>query len=443
MRSRLYFRKLVLCLLFNTFYFNLYAVESADSMHMRAKPLNKSDHISELQTLCDHNNWSDLNSAIMAHLKKKTLSSRDIYELANANPGTIYSRAMSGTKKILSMNEKTGLDFKTLLPIALYAEEIMANSNSQDLFVNAKRFKRELQFDPNSHSFFIHLGTHGVKPLGEGRKKLVTRTVKYDTHRPEMMARGTTTCNMKKEMVAMRALKGLPGLLDAEALMLHRGSNSKKQTYTFITKIFNSGSLQDVFDNKSLKLTLKEKVQVATDIITGLASMHSHGFVHRDLGARNYFAQINGKGKGRKIRAVVADMGRTVPASTCKGDPVQGNTSYLSPEGFYRDKMKGSDYYSSDLFAVGCVMWQLFHGEQPAWRRIKSYKEEPMSLHNRYKQHVGLLERARSMVSRHYSNKDVKGRFSNLILKMTHPNPAKRGTAVQLQKEFEALLRDV
>jgi len=436
-----YIQKAVFCFSLVTFFLPLEA--SSGTLRPRVGSKSKQDHLAALRSHADNQNWSAVNTEIMQGFKKGRLTLNDLNAIAESTPESLLARAIQGTKKILSFKEKTGLDFKTLFPIALYAESVLANPKSGKQVVSAKKGGRELQYDPKTHSFFIHLGTNGVKPLGVGRKKVVTRTIKYDNEHPEMMARGVTTCNMKKEMAAMKALRGLPGLLNAESLMVHKEPKSKDKTYTFITKIFNAGSLQDVFDTKSIKLSLKEKLQVATDIISGIASMHSSGYVHRDLGARNYFVEIHGKGKGRKVHAVVADMGRTIPASTCDGDAIQGNSSYISPEGFFRNKMKGSAYYQSDLFAVGCVMWQLLHDAPPAWRGVRSYKDEKLSLKDRYKQHLALIEKSRSKMKTRSGKNSVKGRFASLALKMTDPNPAKRGTAVQLQREFEALLKAV
>jgi len=442
MCMRSYFQKVFFCLSITTCFFTLEAVSSQSIYRPRINLRNKNDYLSVLRTYIDRQNWSALSNEIAQDVKKGHLTLDDIDALAASQPESIFTRALQGTKKILSFREKTGLNFNTLLPIACYAESVLANPKSENLLVDAKKYGRELQYDPETRALFIHLGTHGVKPLGIGRKKVVTRTIKYDCKDPEMMARGVTTCNMKKEMTAMRALKGLPGLLNAEALMVHKDPKSKEKTYTFITKIFNAGSLQDLFDSK-IKLSLKEKLQIATDIISGIASMQSHGFVHRDLGARNYFVEMHGKGKERIVHAVVADMGRTIPFSTCDGDAVQGNSSYISPEGFFRNKMKGSAYCQSDLFAVGCVMWNLLHDSPPAWRQARSYKNEKLSLKDRYKHHLALIEKSRSKVKKGRSKDSVQSRFAALVFKMTDPNPKKRGTAVQLHEEFKALLQSV
>ena len=149
---------------------------------------------------------------------------------------------------------------------------------------------------------------------------------------------------LKDEMEAMRALKGLPCLLEAKALMTHKDPKSHKKISTIVTPIY-SGALQDIFDKK-IKLSFKQKLKIAHDIMQGIAVMQAKGYVHRDLGARNYFYLATlSKKKITDISAIVADMGRTIPASDAAKKPVQGNSSYIAPEAFFRSKMKGNHYY--------------------------------------------------------------------------------------------------
>lgn len=307
-----------------------------------------------LEGLIQSEQWTEVGRAVRKGLSSGALVKAEMELLAKTYSDTPFAKALAGANAILDLPEKTGLTLATALPITLFAESSLADEVLKGRhFWSAQKYGRELQYDPQMQSFYIHLGTHGVKPLGVGRKKVVTRTIQYDRFHPEMMARGTSRQNMKMEMKAMRVLRGCPGLLDAESLMRHKVPGSKGRVMTIVTKIFNSGSLQDVMDNPSIRLSLRERISIATGIVTGLASIHGHNYVHRDLGARNYFVHIEGKGKRRRVSAVVADMGRTIPVSQARDVPVQGNKGYLAPEGFFRSKLRRTDYYGTDLFAVG------------------------------------------------------------------------------------------
>ncbi len=412
---------------------------------------NQQQTLAQLRTLIEAHAWNDVGLLVNNGLKSHTISLDDLHALALNASDTPFAVALKSSEAIIALQEKTGLSLAIAFPIALFAETSLADDVAKGTyFWSEDRFKRELQYDPETKRFFIHLGTKGVEPIGEGRKKVVTKTILYDQLNPEVMARGVTEWDITEEMDAMRALKGLPCLLQPEALMTHTDSHSKKQIMTIVTKIFRPGSLQSVIDDHSLKLTIKERLKIAYDILKGMSFMHGHHYVHRDLGARNYFVRITGKKPGhRVIDAVVADMGRTIPVSEAIHVAVQGNSSYISPEGFFRSKMATTDYYSSDIFAVGCVLWQLHYGHMPAWSKERYYARESLSLTKRYKAHMKLLKHTRARPlqailhkTKHEQRFTLEERFLELILRMTDPDPTKRGTATELKNQCRRFVWD-
>lgn len=389
--------------------------------------------------------WDAAGRTARKGLTSGALVKAEIEALATAYPDTPFAKAFAGAKSILELPDTTGLTLATALPLTLFIETNLAEQVLRGKhFWAAQNYGRELQYDSEKQSVYIHLGTRGVKPLGVGKKKVVTRTIQYDRFHPLIMARGVSKQNMKKEMQAMRALRGLPGLLDAESLMKHKDPKSKKRVMTIVTKIFNSGSLQDVMDNPSLKLSLQERISIATDIVTGLASMHNHKYVHRDLGARNYFVHIEGKKAGhRQIKAVIADMGRTIPVSKARDVPVQGNKGYLAPEGLFRSKLSRTDYYGTDLFAVGTVLWRLCYGRTPPWQARRYFSLPGKSLKKRHKLMLASIKRARrGPLSRlrdkikHHKKLTLSDKFAQLVLQMTDPVAKKRGSAQELKRKF-------
>jgi len=397
---------------------------------------HKEDAIKLFRTYIQSENWNNLAKDIARGLHKKAVSIQDLETLAAENPSSLFATALTSAKRLATC--KTGLKEHDLVPIAILAESTIACKPGKQ-FWESKEFGTELQYDPETNFFFIHLD----KPLGEGRKKIVTKTLRYDRENPELFARGTTTFNIKDEMDAMRALKGLPCLLEAKALMTHKDPKSHKKISTIVTPIY-SGALQDIFD-KNIKLSFKQKLKIAHDIMQGITAMQAKGYVHRDLGARNYFYQATiSKKKITDISAVVADMGRTIPASDAAKKPVQGNSSYISPEGFFRSKMKGNHYYQSDLFAVGCVFWELYFEKPAAWRKVRAYKKEELPIKERFQLHLSLIQKERADVQKDLpkpSKFGAKEHFITLILKMTDPNPRKRCTAKKALAEIESIIK--
>jgi len=379
-------------------------------------------------------NWEMAGKESVEGLAAQEIS---LAHLTNLEGKTPIHTAAQATSAILTLPEKFDFSPESLFPIALFAELSLPTNKTFRKFG-----KIEVQYDAKRNRLFIHPGEKFL--LGEGRKKKVYKTILYDRKHPIIMARGVSECNVLKEMRAMEALHGLPGLIQAEGLLQHRDPSSKKRLMTIITRIYNGDSLDSFLKNRRLKLTLKEKVKIARDVTQGLVSMHSHRYVHRDLGARNYFVHVTGQGASRTIDAVVADMGRTIPAETAAGLPVQGNKTYLAPEGIFRETMQGTDYYATDIFAVGCVLWNLFFETPPHWRKKHPYKKHLQDKQAQYSSFLALLEKTRSPhLQAQQEKKELSphDQFLALVLQMTDPLPELRGSAEEVARQFQELFQ--
>jgi hypothetical protein len=392
--------------------------------------------------------WEALKDEIQRDLQERSITFDDLDALSKLYPASPFSLALQAAKSILSLRD-TGLDFQTIFPICLFAETRLSDEVQQKkCYFSEERFGRELQYDRETKKFFIHLGTHGVDPIGKGSKKIVTKTILYDRHHPVVMARGVTDANIKREMEAMHALRGLPCLLNAEAMMIHIDEKDKWPLMTIVTPIYKPGSLQKLIRNRSIHLSFKEKLKIASDIMTGVHSIHAKGYAHRDLGARNYFVHISSqKGEKRTVSAVVADMEKARLASTISSRKVQGNCAYLSPEGFFPDKMHGNDYIQSDLFAVGCVLWQIYFKKLTPWGKQRFLQDDSLSIQERCDAHLSFLEKTRKPLLEELAEKRNSGKnmrrkdlFLEIILQLTDPIPAHRGTALQARDRLVILL---
>jgi serine/threonine protein kinase len=413
----------------------------------------KSSRLPLLQRLIKEGKWSEVAQHVKKGAQNRDISLHDLQMLSLSFPQSEFFSAVAATKSILSIREETGLSLGTVFPIALFAQTSMQREiNKGKRFWNSSRFGRELQYDAASKKIFIHLGTHGVKPVGFGRMKVVTKTILYDVNNPVVMARAVGQSRCKRERYAMEHLTNLPHVLQAQALMRHKDPKTGNRVSTIVTPIIRPGSFQTILDNKSMHLTLKEKVGIACDIMHGIAGMHRKGFAHCDLGARNYFVSIKGrKPEHRRINAYVADFGRTIPVHYAKDAPVQGNSRYMPPEAIFRAKMKGDMYLSSDLFAVGCVFWRMYFGELPAWSVSRSLNDESRDNKERYRAKVFFINAVRhSVEEKHKSARrknhkpPLKEGFLDIILKMTNPSPKERGTAEELLQSLCVLAgRDI
>ena len=111
--------------------------------------------------------------------------------------------------------------------------------------------------------------------------------------------------------------------------------------------------------------------------------------------------------------------------------------------------MYGKDYFQSDLFAVGCVFWQLYFGKFAPWSRDDYLVQKSSSKKALYHAMVSRINGAR----RYYLKKlqshiatthtsPLRNGFLRIILQMTNPYPKKRGTAENIYSQLSTLMND-
>jgi hypothetical protein len=102
-------------------------------------------------------------------------------------------------------------------------------------------------------------------------------------------------------------------------------------------------------------------VELAAQILEGLAHAHRRGIVHRDVKPSNVLVEEEGE-----LSARVLDFGLAqfddADTLTAVGD-VPGTLAYISPE-----RLDGSDATErSDVWAVGVILWEALAGSHPFW----------------------------------------------------------------------------
>ncbi len=346
-------------------------------------------------------------------------------------------------RPLLSKNE--------FLKTVLFIEEKLAN------FIEQKKYYLRqsetgllcpIEYDPITRSIFIHLPI----VVGQGADKKVTKSILYDARRPKIVARlvQKESEQTSLEVRTLKRLKGSRGVLQLVAQTKH--SENGVAYVTFFTHYYSAGSLAAVINDCSYRFSLKEKMKIALDILKGLEMIEKRGIIHRDLKKENYLIEVvqdrkrkEGKTVKRRIQVVIADFGNALSVHSVQGQKPQLSSSYSAPEGIFFDKLRGSEYYKTDLFAAGCVLYRLFYERKPFWQLVG--EKNKASGVARKKRVIELLEaesckrrKALELKAAKNLKLTIKEQLELLILIMVHPEPALRSNAKSLRKKLVSIL---
>jgi serine/threonine-protein kinase len=103
-------------------------------------------------------------------------------------------------------------------------------------------------------------------------------------------------------------------------------------------------------------LPLGDRLGVVLQVLAGLGHAHKAGIVHRDIKPANVFLSADGT-----VKLMDFGIARLTSASMTGTGAVMGTADYMSPEQVRGAKVDGR----SDLFSVGCVLFELLTGQRP------------------------------------------------------------------------------
>ncbi len=350
---------------------------------------------------------------------------------------------MSATALDVKTRRKIGLTKRDLSEISRFIQSELPQYVERKIYYLSPartHLARAIEYDPQTKETFVIL--KGRKCLiGKGKKKKVYLALRYHEKDFEIVARGEQTLPIERELEMTKKAQGMKGLFVTYGMTQHsRGQDTLTAIYS---KLYNKGSLKTVLEQHT-QLTLYEKARIMAGILRGLESLHNKHIVHLDLGTRNYLIDISPGKKGtRTVRAVVADLGRAKHFDRAKKVCAQGNSLYRAPEVILNlQHMQGRDYCKTDIYAAGCVFYQILFGKFGRWQKKCFMKDLSVPAIQRYHQFVAALNRATGTRRKLLASKGRSGTLDGkeylefIILRMLHPDPEKRPTARELRQEL-------
>lgn len=167
---------------------------------------------------------------------------------------------------------------------------------------------------------------------------------------PALTAQKPLIARFEREMSILKKLRH-------KNIVRYFGGGKKGSQHFYAMEYIDGGSLADVLVQKG-KLSWELTIEVSLQIAKGLEHAHQHGIIHRDLKPANVFVSKAGKIKLGDF-GIARDTDAT--ALTAAGKTV-GSYAYMAPE-----QITGKKPVSrrTDLYALGCVMFELLSGRPP------------------------------------------------------------------------------
>jgi serine/threonine-protein kinase len=116
------------------------------------------------------------------------------------------------------------------------------------------------------------------------------------------------------------------------------------------------GTLRGLMEREGC-LSLAQGLKLVADVLSGLAHAHSRGVIHCDIKPENVLLVVRSDGWSARISDFgIARLSQEMqPEGGATGSP-----AYMAPERFY-----GQYSHSSDLYAVGIMLYEMLVGDRP------------------------------------------------------------------------------
>ncbi|RHZ89624.1 hypothetical protein Glove_13g51 [Diversispora epigaea] len=133
--------------------------------------------------------------------------------------------------------------------------------------------------------------------------------------------------------------------------------DAKTKEYALVLRYMKDGNLLN-FLQQNKSLPWKERLWLMNSFIRGLKTIHSKGFVHRDLHPGNLMI-TEAYDNLKFIR--VGDLGLCRPVNLNLSSGVYGVLPYIAPEVMNKNQYS----QASDIYSVGIIMWVISTGKIP------------------------------------------------------------------------------
>jgi eukaryotic-like serine/threonine-protein kinase len=207
--------------------------------------------------------------------------------------------------------------------------------------------------------------------LGSGGMGIVYRAIYTKTGQPmalkilspEMSANESLAARFEREIAVLKKLKH-------DNIVRYYGGGKHGSQRFYAMELVEGGALDKLLRERK-RMSWEQVIDCGLQICSALEHAHSLGVIHRDLKPANLLIAPDGTFKLTDF-GIARDTGAT--ALTSAGRTV-GTYGYMAPE---QIRGKPPVSHKTDLYALGCVLFQLLTGQTP----FKAETEMEMLMHH-------------------------------------------------------------
>ncbi len=192
------------------------------------------------------------------------------------------------------------------------------------------------------------IGSGGMADVYKGRDHKLNRLVAIKVLKSDYRSDGVFVSKFVSEA---RAAAGLmhPNVVNVYDVGQDRG------LYFMVMELVDGITLKDYIEKKR-RISAKETISIAIQMVTGMEAAHKHHIIHRDIKPQNIIISKDGKVK-------VTDFGiaRATTSSNTISANVMGSVHYTSPE----QARGGVTDEKSDIYSVGITLYEMVTGHVP------------------------------------------------------------------------------
>ena len=195
------------------------------------------------------------------------------------------------------------------------------------------------------------IGSGGMANVYKGKDLRNDRTVAVKVLKEEFMNDEELVRRFKNESKAISILD------HPNIVKVYDVSVTDKLQY-IVMEYIEGITLREYLDQRGGKLTWRETVHFAGEILSALQHAHENGVVHRDVKPQNIMLMTNGE--MRMMDFGIARISRAENQMLTTGKTM-GSVRYISPEQAKGDVTDAK----SDIYSVGIMMYEMLSGRLP------------------------------------------------------------------------------